>query len=110
MEKIQAFLKISFSTKVLIPVVTAMMLLVALTAWTVNRLMTQQFQNEAHLSLRSAESVLKKSQKIALNSLRLRFHNLVNEPRYRAALQSDDEITIRDQIEHMLEDQDDVDA
>src|SRR4051812_30858320 len=110
MEKIQDFFKISFSTKVLVPVAATMMLLVAFTAWTVNRLMTQQFQHEARLSLRSAEGVLKKSQKVALNSLRLRFHNLVNEPRYRAALQSGDELTIRHQIESLLADQDDIDA
>src|SRR5689334_9992631 len=95
MEKIQAFFKISFSTKVLAPVVLTLMLLVALMASTVYRLMTAQFQNEARLSLRTADGVLNKSQKIALNNLRLRFRNLVNEPRYKAVLSLRDEATIR---------------
>src|SRR6266853_4038057 len=110
MDKIQAFFKIDFSTKVLAPVIATMMAVVALTALTVNRLMTQQFQNEASISLRTAEWVLRKSQKTALNNLALRFHNLVNEPRYRAALQTEDEITIRHQIEDLLAEQEDIDA
>jgi len=110
MEKIQAFFKINFSTKVLAPVVATMMAVVALTAWTVNGLMTQQFQNEASLSLRTAEWVLRKSQKTALNNLGSRFHNLVNQPYYRAALQSGNEPTIRHQIENLLSEQDDIDA
>ena len=111
MEKIQAFFKISFSTKVLAPVVLTLMLLVALMASTVYRLMTAQFQNEAGLSLRTADGVLNKSQKIALNNLRLRFRNLVNEPRYKAVLSLRDEATIRHHLEtHLLAEQEEVDA
>src|SRR5215467_5413010 len=110
MEKIQKFFKINFSTKVLAPVIATMMAVVAMTAWTVNELMTEQFENEAGLSLHTAEWVLRKSQKTALNNLGLRFRNLVNEPRYRAALQSRDEPTIRHQIEDLLAEQEDIDA
>jgi signal transduction histidine kinase len=87
-----------------------MMAVVAMTAWTVNGLMTQQFDNEAGLSLRTGEWVLRKSQKTALNNLGLRFRNLVNEPRYRAAFLETDEPTIRHQIENLLSEQDDIDA
>src|SRR4029078_6369602 len=110
MEKIQRFFRISFSTKVLAPVIATMMAVVAMTAWTVNGLMTQQFDNEAGLSLRTGEWVLRKSQKTALNNLGLRFRNLVNEPRYRAAFLETDEPTIRHHIENLLSEQDDIDA
>jgi two-component system NtrC family sensor kinase len=110
MEKIHAFFKINFSTKVLAPVILTMMLLVALTAWTVNRLMTEQFQNEASLSLKTADGVLNKAQKIALNNLRLRFRNLVNEPSYKAVFSLRDEPTIRHHLETVLSEQEDVDV
>jgi two-component system NtrC family sensor kinase len=110
MDKIQAFFKINFSTKVLAPVVATMMALIALTAWTVNRLMTQQFESEASLSLRTAEWVLRKSQKTALNNLGLRFRNLVNEPRYRAAFKTGNEATIRGEFDDLLLEQEDIDA
>jgi hypothetical protein len=45
MEKIQAFFKISFSTKVLLPVVASMLALLMVTVWLVNRRINNQFQN-----------------------------------------------------------------
>jgi signal transduction histidine kinase/CheY-like chemotaxis protein len=109
MEKLQAFFKVSFGTKVLIPVVMTMMLLVALTAWTVNRLITEQFQNQAASSLRTANAVFLGSQKIFTQNLFSRVRNLVKEPRYKAAMQAGDMKTLKDLFSALAVDQD-VDA
>jgi two-component system NtrC family sensor kinase len=106
MEKLQAFFRISFSTKVLMPVAITMMLLVTLTAWTVNRLIKQQFQNQAALTLRTANAVFIGSQKVYLQNLRSRFRNLLKEPRYRAAMQAGHIPTLQRQFLDMPVDQD----
>ena len=105
MEKLRARFRASFSIKVLIPVVASMVLLLGLTVFTVNQRLTLQFQSEAARSLATAEAVFRNSQKIHTKNLLLRFHNLPKEPRYRAAFQSGDIPTLRDQIEHLPADQ-----
>ena len=106
MEKIQAFLKISFGTKVLLPVVTTMVVLLALFTWTVNQLITGQYETEAGRTLAQADTLFQNSQQILSKNLLLRFRNLPNEPRYRAALQSGDRPTILDQIKDLPAEQD----
>src|SRR6267142_1198014 len=106
MEKIQAFLKVSFSTKVLLPVVTTMVVLLAIITWTVNHLITRQYETEAVRALAQADTLFQNSQQIFSKNLLLRFRNLPNEPRYRAALQSGDRPTLLDQIEHLPAEQD----
>jgi signal transduction histidine kinase len=106
MEKIHAFLKISFGTKVLLPVVTTMVLLLALITWTVNHLITGQYQTEAARTLAQADTLFQNSQQILSKNLLLRFRNIPNEPRYRAALQSGDRPTILDQIKDLPAEQD----
>src|SRR5882762_4483201 len=106
MEKIQAFFRVSFSTKVLAPVVATMIALAALTAWTVNRLITQQFQNQAALTLRTAEAVFQGSQEVFKQNLLKRFRNLVKAPQYRAAMQTGDIKTLKQQFQDMPQDQD----
>lgn len=105
MEKIRARFQSSFSIKVLVPVVASMVLLLGLTVFTVNQRVTRQFQSEAARSLATAEAVFRNSEKIHTKNLLLRFHNLPKEPRYRAAFQSGDIPTLRDQIEHLPADQ-----
>src|SRR5262245_16165142 len=96
----------SFSTKVLVPVLASMVLLVATTAWLVNQRLTQQFQAEAARRLATADSVFRNSQKIHTGNLLFRFRNLPKEPRYRAAFQDADLPTLRAQIADLPEDQD----
>src|SRR5215471_9700439 len=98
----------SFSTKVLVPVLASMVLLVATTAWLVNQRLTQQFQAEAARRLATADSVFRNSQKIHTRNLLFRFRNLPKEPRYRAAFQNADlnVPTLKAQIEDLPEDQD----
>src|SRR5215510_7376828 len=110
MEKIQAFLKVSFSTKVLLPVVTTMVALLAIITWTVSHLITRQYQTEAARRLAQADTLFQNSQKIYSKNLLLRFRNLPNEPRYRAALMTGDRATLLDQINSLLSEQKDVDV
>lgn len=106
MEKIQAFLKVSFSTKVLLPIVTVMVVLLALITWTVSGLITRQYQTEAALTLAQADTLFQNSQHLLSKNLLLRFRNLPNEPRYRAALQSGDRPTLLEQIKDLPAEQD----
>ena len=105
MEKLRTTLRTSFSTKVLVPVVGTMVLLMAITVWTLNQRLTQQFQSEAARSLATADSVFLNSEKLHTKNLLLRFRNLMNEPRYRAAFQSGHVPTLRDQIKDLPTDQ-----
>jgi signal transduction histidine kinase/ActR/RegA family two-component response regulator len=99
-------LRASFSTKVLVPVLASMVLLVATTAWLVNQRLTQQFQAEAARRLATADSVFRNSQKIHTRNLLFRFRNLPKEPRYHAAFQNADLPTLKAQIADLPKDQD----
>src|SRR5579862_9226765 len=105
MPPLLAHRKVKFSTKVLVPVVTVMALLVALNVWLVNHRLTQQFEGEAAQNLATAEGVFRNSLKIHRADLLVRFRNLPNEPRYRAAFQSGHQPTLRAQIKDIPGDQ-----
>ena len=93
---------LSFQAKVIIPAVSIMVLLVAVTMWVVNRRISRQLQREAAQSLVTAEAVFKNTLGIRTKNLLLRFRNLPNEPRYLAALQTADPITIQHFLEELL--------
>src|SRR5206468_6113970 len=88
MEKIRARLQVSFSTRVIVPVVTVMVLLLAITVWLVNGRISRQFQAEAGRSLTTADAVFRHYQEIEAHNLQARYHNLPKEPRYKAAFQT----------------------
>jgi signal transduction histidine kinase/CheY-like chemotaxis protein len=94
--------RLSFQAKVLIPVVSIMVLLVAVTMWVVNRRISRQLQREAAHSLVTAEAVFKNTLGIRTKNLLLRFRNLPNEPRYLAALQTAEPKTIQHFLEELL--------
>jgi two-component system NtrC family sensor kinase len=105
MEKHQGRFDFSFSTKVLLPVVAIMVVLIGTIVWTINRRVTQQFQAEAARSLATADSVFRNSQKIRRNNLLLRYHNLPKEPRYKANFQEKDPRTLTDFLQDLLGEQ-----
>ena len=78
---------LSLQTKVLLPVITVMVLLLAITIWLVNWRITQQLQTEAAQTLATADGVFKNSQRIRARNLLQRYRNVPNEPRYRAVFQ-----------------------
>ena len=94
-----------FSTKVLIPVVAIMVVLIGMIVGMLNRRVTQQFQAEAARSLATADSVFRNSQKIRRNNLLLRYHNLPKEPRYKANFQEKDPRTLTDFLQDLLGEQ-----
>src|SRR4029077_11774675 len=91
-------LKVSFSTKVLVPVVSIMVLLLLLTAWLLSHRLTKQFQVDAARNLETADSVFRSSEDLHTRNLLLRFRNLPNDPKYKPAFQSKHLQTLRDQI------------
>ena len=97
--------KTSFSTKVLVPVVCIMVLLLVLSSWLVYRRITRQFQEEAARTLETAESVFRSSEDLHVKNLLLRFRNLPDEPRYKSAFQSKHLPTLRDAVQNLLGDQ-----
>ncbi|HEY1661957.1 MAG TPA: ATP-binding protein [Verrucomicrobiae bacterium] len=76
--------KANFRTKVLLPVIVVMALLVTFTFLVVNQRITSQFIVEAQKNLQTANTDFRNSQKINQNQLQLRFRNLPNEPLYRS--------------------------
>ncbi len=105
MEKLRARIRASFRAKVLVPVIAVMGLLLALSMWVANRRITQQFEAEARRALATADAVFRNSQKIRTRNLLLRFHNLPNEPRYKAVFQSGDPPTVRQLLRDLLSEQ-----
>ncbi len=105
MEKLRHRFEVSFSAKVLLPVVSIMVLLLGIIIWTVNTRITQQTQAEAARSLTTADGVFRKFQDIRKSSLVSRYRSLRNEPRYRALLQSGDVPTIQSEIKNLPDDQ-----
>src|ERR1044071_9839246 len=102
MEKLKARLQVSFSTKVLVPVVTTMVLLLAVTVWLVNRRISRQLETASTDSLKTAERVFLRFRKIRRQELLFRYHNLPSEPRYKAVFQQADPPTLRDSFSEFL--------
>jgi len=96
------FQDFKFQTKVLLAVVGVMVLLVAATMFMVNRRLNQQLQGDTEQALRTAESVFRNSQNIRGRNLLLRFRNIAQEPRYRAACQQQDPVTLNELLKPLV--------
>ena len=105
MEKLRAKIIVSFRAKVLLPMLAVMVLLLAVTVWVVNERITRQVETEAKNSLATADAVFRELQILRSKTRLLRFRNLPNEPRYKAALQTLHPETIRDQLATALAEQ-----
>src|ERR1700722_11820949 len=101
--------KANFRTKVLVPVILVMVLLVAVTVYVLNRRIMGQFQTEAHNTLNTADTFFRNLQSIHGDDLLLRFNGLVNEPLYVAAFSTGDPTTLHDPLQRLLEAEQDVD-
>src|SRR5258705_8989106 len=109
MEKLRDSLQVSFSTRVIVPVVATMVLLMAITVWILNNRVTQQFQGEAVRSLARADAEFQSARKARIRNL-AHLKNLANEPRYVALLQSENAPTIADQFYKNLPQEQSVDV
>jgi two-component system NtrC family sensor kinase len=100
MERIKSAFRLSFRTKVIVPAVAVMILLLAASMWLVNRQITKQLQEDAAQSLLTADTMLKKWQETRANDFSLRFYNIVKESRIQAVAKTEDQATFR----HLLDD------
>lgn len=105
MEKLRDSLHVSFSTRVIVPVVATMVLLMAITVWMVNHRLTEQFQDEAVRSLARSDAEFQTARKVRIRNL-IQLKKLRKEPRYMALLRSGDTATIADEFtRNLLSDQ-----
>jgi two-component system, NtrC family, sensor kinase len=104
MGKLAARLRVSFQAKVLAPVITILVLLMAITTWVVDRRITEQFETEGRQRLVTSEAVFKKVQSTHTESLLSRYQNLANEPRLKAISQLDDLKTLKDFFGKLIKD------
>ena len=94
--------RLSFQTKVLVPVVAFLVLLPAITLWIVNGHITRQVHDEARKTLLTAEAVFRDSLNIHGTHLLSRYRTVANEPRLKAASRATDKATMADQLAHLL--------
>ncbi len=95
--------RLSFQTKVLIPVVGIMVLLVVLPTWLVTRRLSRQFETVAAENLATADAVFRNLRPIQARNLLLRYRNAANDPRFKAAAKLAHEPTLRFQLKELLE-------
>lgn len=74
----------NFRTKVIVPVIVVMALLLAVSMWLVNYEVKEQIRAGASDQLNTAEAVLKTTQQHRADELLSRYKNVVNEPRVKA--------------------------
>jgi signal transduction histidine kinase len=86
---------LSFKTKVLVPVVAIMVLLVVVLLGIVNYRVSRQLQIETAQRLTTADAVFANSQRIRTKNLLLRYSNIINEPRFKAVCQLGEPKTMR---------------
>src|SRR5688572_19017549 len=86
-------------TRVLIPVVAVMVLLVAATMYVVNQRLKLQLRNEAAQALQTADAVFRNSQKERARTLVLRYQNIPTTPHFRAVFQQEHPNTIQELLQ-----------
>jgi len=102
MGKLKRAILLRFRTKVLVPVVAVMVLLLTVTTWLVNRRVTAQLQADAAQQLATAEVVFKNLQEFRAEQLLRRYRNVVIEPRFKAIAQLSDKSTSRRFLDDLI--------
>ncbi|MDB6032476.1 MAG: hypothetical protein JWM16_2814 [Verrucomicrobiales bacterium] len=92
----------SIQTKVLVPVVGLMILLLTATLWVVNARFTRQFQTNTVNQMLIAEGVFKNSEQIRAQNLLMRYRNVPTEPQFRAVVKLGDPKTLRFRLNELL--------
>lgn len=105
MDHFRFLLNTSLRTKVLVPVIACMAALIATTVFVVNQRVASQFEQQARETLTTANAEFLNLHKTRSEDLLLRFRNLPNEPRYRAAFQLGDPLTLHQPLADLLGEQ-----
>jgi two-component system NtrC family sensor kinase len=74
-----------FRTKVLVPMIVVMVLIVTISMWLANQQIKEQIQKSASQQIKSAEAMLKITRQIREQDLLRRYGNAKSEPRFKAA-------------------------
>ncbi|HWC60887.1 MAG TPA: HAMP domain-containing protein, partial [Verrucomicrobiae bacterium] len=102
MGRLRKLLSVSFRAKVLVPVIFVMICLLGITAWVVNRSITEQYEAEAKRTLASADQSFTYWQRNRAKTLILRVRDLRNEPHFKATLSPKDPATVRHALPDLL--------
>jgi signal transduction histidine kinase/CheY-like chemotaxis protein len=94
--------RFTVKAKVLFTVVTIMALLVVSLLWVANYRMTRQLQAETVQRLDTSAAVFLNSQQIRVKNLLMRYSNIVNEPRFKAAAELDEPKTMLHQLNELV--------
>lgn len=100
--KQRAALRLSFQTKVLVPVLGVLVLLPVVTLWIVGRHIDAQARSDAAQRLVTTRSVFAATMDFRARTLLGRYRTLANEPRFRAAAQVADVRTLNDSLDRLL--------
>ena len=103
MERSSAGWRLSFQTKVLLPVILILILLVGIMLGTVNHRITAQLEADAAQNVAAADSVFQNSQTIRVKNLLLRYRNVPHDPRFKAVSQKNDAKTLRVMLAELIE-------
>lgn len=85
MFRLTAMPKASFRTKVLVPMIVVMVLIVTISMWLANQQIKQLIQKNSSQQLKSAEAMLKITQQNREKDLLRRYSDAKSEPRFKAA-------------------------
>jgi len=84
MGKLKRVILLNFRTKVIVPVVAVMILLMATSMWLINGRVTRQLQSQAAGQLATADAVLGYAQKLRMDSLLASYRKVESEPMFKA--------------------------
>ncbi|HJZ12950.1 MAG TPA: ATP-binding protein [Acidobacteriota bacterium] len=93
---------LGLQAKVLIPVLTLLVLVLALATLLISRRVTDQLRMEAQRSLTTTEAVFHNSLEIRARNLVLRYQNIVNEPRFKAVATLGEAKTMQAQLKELM--------
>jgi hypothetical protein len=85
MFRLTAMPDVSFRTKVLVPMIVVMVLIVTISMWLANQQLKEQIQKSASQQMKSAGTMLKITQQNREKELLRRYGNAKSEPRFKAA-------------------------
>jgi signal transduction histidine kinase len=95
--------RISFQAKVLVPVVTVMVMLVAATMWLVNHRIGAQLHEQAVRDLDTSRKIFTSSRGNDADNILSQYSHIVNEPRFRAVTKQADYSTTVDALGRVME-------
>lgn len=105
MEDIKKTLHAGFRTKVLAPMISVLVVMLAVTVWYVDHCIKQQTEESAQSALNTYDKVFRNLEIKNQTGLRLRFQSLANESQYRAVFELQDFNTTMNSLRLMLEDE-----